>query len=105
MDEDSLHRRSLEQEPIHSLNELGGTRLHTHTCKRGHVSSSSCSLVGTHTDDEQRPAEVVVKNPLVALKAISKDFKNVSASEEVLLSSLPPCLFRSFALVLRLAIA
>jgi len=56
MDEDSLHRRSLEQEPIHSLND--------------------------GVDDENKPAEVVVKNPLVALKAISKDFKAVSASEE-----------------------
>jgi hypothetical protein len=60
MDEDSLHRRSLEQEPIHSLNEPGA-------------------------EEEQEPkvAEVVVKNPLVALKAISKDFKAASASEEV----------------------
>lgn len=60
MDEDSLHRRSLEQEPIHSLNDS--------------------------VDDENKPAEVVVKNPLVALKAISKDFKAVSASEETDLS-------------------
>jgi hypothetical protein len=34
MDEDSLHRRSLEQEPIHSLNDSVGTIARTRTHDR-----------------------------------------------------------------------
>jgi hypothetical protein len=95
MDEDSLHRRSLEQEPIHSLNDSVGTidrtrtRPHTrtaHTAKHSYTRNvTNVYYLAVIADDENKPAEVVVKNPLVALKAISKDFKAVSASEEVLI--------------------
>jgi len=54
MDEDTLHRRSLEQEPIHGLN----------------------------SEEDEKTSEVIVKNPLVALKTISKDFKAVKDSEQ-----------------------
>jgi len=63
LDEDSLHRRSLEQEPtqIQSL----------HDADEG----------GAGNAEGQLKPEVVVNNPLVTLKSISNDFKTADEAD------------------------
>lgn len=97
LDEDSLHRRSLEQEPIHGLDDNEGTITSSLYDVGSDLNANPSFLLRTDNSEESlQKTEVVVKNPLVALKAISKDFKAVTASDEVH-SLLPSLLIHRFS--------